>query len=203
MRGFKGGNYVVYDTFENKAVRRYSENGDIPLTLAPYNMLCVIVGDNTELGDGSFVFEAKEGETKLLSPTWEISVCEEKQMPNYRHYKTTAELENITGADALHSFSGNIRYTASIKLDKKKEMLLDLGEVGSTAEVSLNGKNLGVRVYPPYRFNISDAVIDGDNSLEITVTNTCVFAERDNFSRYLPIRASGIMGPVSLTVSDK
>ena len=203
MRGFSGGSYVVYDTFENKAVRRYSKNGSIPLTLAPYNMLCVIIGDDAELGDGSFVFEAKEGETRPLSSTWEISVCEEKQMPAYRHYKTTAELENITGPDALHSFSGNIRYTASVKLERKKEMILDLGEVGSTAEVSLNGKSVGVRVYPPYRFDISDAVIDGDNSLEIIVTNTCVFAERDNFSRYLPIRASGIMGPISLTVSDK
>ena len=203
MRGFDGGDYTVYDPFENKAVRRHSENGSIQLTLTPYNLICVVIGDNTECGDGSFVFEQKSEGSELISPIWEISVCEEKNLPSYRHYKTTAELESITGAEALYNFSGNIRYTATVKLDAEKGTLLDLGEVGSTAEVKLNGKPVGVRVYPPYRFDLSDAAVSGDNALEITVTNTCVFAQHDNFSRYLPIRASGLMGPVSLTVFKK
>lgn len=203
LRGFGGGDYTVYDPFENKAVRRHSENGEVPLTLAPYNLICVVIGDDTECGDGSFVFERKAGSSVPISPTWEISVCEEKELPSYRHYKTTAELESITGAEALYNFSGNIRYTATVKLDSAKGALLDLGEVGSTAEVKLNGKPVGVRVYPPYRFDLSDAAVSGDNTLEITVTNTCVFAQRDNFSRYLPIRASGLMGPVTLTVFEK
>ena len=83
-------------------------------------------------------------------------------------------------------------------LKKTPDLVLDLGEVGSTAEVKVNGVSVGTRVYPPYRFAIGDAVVDGENTLEITVTNTCVFAQRDGFSRYLPIRASGLMGPVTL-----
>ena len=197
LRGFEGGSYTLYDPFENVAVTRHSKDGTIPLTLAPYNMVAVLIGD-ASLSTGRMIFEENKPAKEILSPTWEISVCEEKNLPAYRPYKTTDALESITGPDALSGFSGNTRYTAKVDLKKTPDLVLDLGEVGSTAEVKVNGVSVGTRVYPPYRFAIGDAVVDGENTLEITVTNTCVFAQRDGFSRYLPIRASGLMGPVTL-----
>ncbi|MBO5219318.1 MAG: hypothetical protein J6C52_07805, partial [Clostridia bacterium] len=75
---------------------------------------------------------------------------------------------------------------------------LDLGEVGETAEVYLNGKCAGVRLVPPYRFDLTELAKDGENTLEVIVANTCTFEQRDNFSRYLLIRPSGLLGPVKI-----
>ena len=51
---------------------------------------------------------------------------------------------------------------------------LDLGKVAVMAEVSLNGKNLGVLWKAPYRVDISGAVKNGENILEIKVVNLWV-----------------------------
>ena len=70
--------------------------------------------------------------------------------------------------------------------------------MGEIAEVTLNGKNIGSRVIPPYTFDISKAVKDGENELLIEVTTTTVFLLRDRFSAYMRIEPSGLLGPVKL-----
>ena len=62
--------------------------------------------------------------------------------------------------------------------------------------VCLNGEDLGVRVCPPYRYDLSKALRDGSNELVIEVSNTLANAVRDNFSFYMAIPASGIIGTV-------
>ena len=50
--------------------------------------------------------------------------------------------------------------------------VLDLGEVRYTCEVFLNGSSLGVKVMPPYRYELPDGLLREDNLLEIRVSNT-------------------------------
>jgi hypothetical protein len=50
-------------------------------------------------------------------------------------------------------------------------LYLDLGEVKNITEIILNGKNLGVLWKPPFRLDISQAIKQGENRLEIRVTN--------------------------------
>ncbi|MBQ8552513.1 MAG: hypothetical protein IJ428_06845 [Clostridia bacterium] len=198
LRGFEGGDYVLWDQFENTVVRRHSVDGSIPLTLAPYNMLVLLIGDTTEVGDIPLIFEAAVGNVAELAPTWKIELCREQELPNYTLWKTTDTLENVTGHDALPDFTGNMRYTAKIELSCGKRVVLDLGEVGQTAEVKLNGKPVGVRIYPPYRFDVTEAVRNGENELEVVVANTCTFEQRDNFSKFLLIKPSGLLGPIRM-----
>jgi beta-galactosidase/beta-glucuronidase len=96
----------------------------------------------------------------------------------------------------MPDFTGNIRYTASVTLDPSEHTILDLGSVGQTAEVTVNGKHVGTRIFAPYRFDLSGSVIKGENTIEITVANTCVHEQRDAFSRYMLIKPSGLLGPV-------
>ena len=76
--------------------------------------------------------------------------------------------------------------------------MLDLGVVGQCAQVRLNGKYVGTRIFAPYRFDISDAVQNGENLLEITIANTCVYEQPDRFSRFMLIKPSGLLGPVTV-----
>jgi len=198
LNGFTGGRYTVYDAFENKAVTRESNDGKISLTLAPNNLVVLFVNSDFCGGDGFLHSEYVCGEVRELCPTWEIEVCRERDLPSYRHYRTADTLDNITGPDGLCDFTGNMRYKAKVQLEKSARMMLDLGAVGQTAEVKLNGKAVGVRIYAPYRFDITDFVCDGENELEIVVANTCVFEQRkdDVFSKYMLIKPSGLLGPV-------
>ena len=52
-----------------------------------------------------------------------------------------------------------------------RSLWLDLGRVKNLAEVSLNGKPLGILWKPPFRVDITGAAQPGKNKLEIKVTN--------------------------------
>ena len=79
----------------------------------------------------------------------------------------------------------------------RESLALDLGEVGQTSHLWLNGRDLGVRVCPPYRYDLTDALRDGENALVIEVSNTLANAVRDGFSAYMAIPASGMIGPLT------
>jgi hypothetical protein len=73
-------------------------------------------------------------------------------------------------------FSGTATYTKVIEipaaaLGKHHALWLDLGRVKNLAEVTLNGKPLGILWKPPFRVDITGAAQRGKNKLEIKVTN--------------------------------
>jgi hypothetical protein len=73
-------------------------------------------------------------------------------------------------------YSGRAIYRKEFSFDKSKataedRFLLDLGKVHVVAEVILNGKNLGILWLTPFRVDVTDALISGENTLEISITN--------------------------------
>jgi len=103
---------------------------------------------------------------------------------------------------ALPTYSGIGVYKQKIHFSEEeanREIILDLGEVYVAAEMFVNGQSVGKRVAKPFKFNISDLVIPGENEIEIRVANT--LAPHYSF----PVRAlnlgpveSGLVGPVLL-----
>ncbi len=76
-------------------------------------------------------------------------------------------------------FSGTATYGKTFVMPAglrggNRRLWLDLGDVQVIAQVKLNGRNLGTLWKPPFRVDITDAVRDGVNALEIAVTNTWV-----------------------------
>jgi len=67
-------------------------------------------------------------------------------------------------------YSGHASYRTKFQA-KNGKCNLDLGKVQIMAEVGLNGKPLGILWKPPYRVDVSDALNDGENTLEIKVVN--------------------------------
>ncbi len=74
-----------------------------------------------------------------------------------KYYSGTATYRNVF--DTSHFKSHTSR------------LYLDLGKVEVMARVRLNGKNCGISWKPPYLLDITDAVHDGENKLEIDVVN--------------------------------
>jgi len=78
--------------------------------------------------------------------------------------------------NGIKYFSGTATYAKEIEipagdLGAGHSLWLDLGRVKNLAEISLNGKSLGIFWKPPFRVNITGAAQPGKNKLEIKVTN--------------------------------
>lgn len=75
-------------------------------------------------------------------------------------------------------FSGTAAYRKTFSIVQRPApsapVYLDLGDVEVIAEVVVNGKNLGVLWKRPFRIDITDALKDGNNELEIRVSNLWV-----------------------------
>jgi len=87
-------------------------------------------------------------------------------------------LQDFSRADEerIRYFSGTATYSLKISLGKEdiaggKRVLLDLGELNDIAKLAVNGREVAVLWYPPYRADITDFVKKGNNLVEVAVTN--------------------------------
>ena len=76
-------------------------------------------------------------------------------------------------------FSGTAVYRQSFEAapeisESGSPIYLDLGDVEVIAEVRVNGKDLGILWKPPFRVEVTDALVKGRNELEVRVTNLWV-----------------------------
>ena len=113
-------------------------------------------------------------------------------------------------------FSGKVLYTCRFNSNKAEKMTLDLGKVGWTCSVKLNGKELPAKFFGPFIWEVETQ--SGENVLEVTVANMLANAVSDPVKRtkvatkyppnptYDPRQRawdrenheSGLMGPVRL-----
>lgn len=102
-----------------------------------------------------------------------------------------APLGSWTARDSAYSGTGIYEGTLDVEGDARPgdRFLLDLGRVRDVAEVELNGKPLGRRLWRPYRYDVTDLVQAGANRITVRVTNT--LANRSG----APLE-SGLVGPV-------
>ena len=112
-------------------------------------------------------------------------------------------LGSVARPGLLPRFSGTLRYTTTFDVsaaDASAIALIDLGEAYEIAEVTINGKNLGPRICPPYRFEVNGLLHEGKNELQIDVTNTLAKAwgSQNPFDRSMPQEPTGLVGPVRL-----
>lgn len=78
--------------------------------------------------------------------------------------------------DGIKYFSGTATYQTTFTVgpeasDKQHRAWLDLGQVHAIAQVRLNGKDLGTLWKPPFRADVTEVLVPGENRLEIRVTN--------------------------------
>lgn len=76
--------------------------------------------------------------------------------------------------EGVKYYSGTATYRKTLTLSKEQVaglVRLELGKVGHVAEVALNGKPLGVVWSAPWSVDLTGAAKEGENQLEVTVTN--------------------------------
>jgi len=124
-------------------------------------------------------------------------------------------------ADAvIKYFSGTAAYENTLNvsaLKKNATYWLDLGDVKNLAEVIVNGKNVGITWKKPFRIEVTEALKQGPNSIQVKVTNTWVnrligdaqpgvtakitYTTMPFYKADSPLLPSGLLGPVKLVVA--
>jgi len=112
---------------------------------------------------------------KIIQGAWDVSFVNGLGAPDKTHFDTLISWDRHTDPNIKY-YSGTVRYTKTLKIEPhiasaKQNLYLDLGKVEVMARLKMNGKDLGIAWRTPYRFDISDAVIPGDNKIEIEVVN--------------------------------
>ena len=75
---------------------------------------------------------------------------------------------------------------------------LDLGRVGLTARLTVNGRDAGLRVAPPYRFRLDGLLRKGANELVVETAGTLARRIRDDLSFFLALPPEGLLGPLEI-----
>ena len=202
LAAFGGGAYAVYDPMHNTAQRAVSEDGVISLDLPPYASTVLVFGDLP-----ATLADVKPSEELVasypLEASWDIYLATQAEYPIFAPFRSTDTLFNITGRNGLPRFSGHMQYETTFTMDaplSHMRVMLDLGVVGESASLLVNGVDIGDAIIPPYRFDITDALKAGQNSVVVEVTNHYGWAMRDGFSRYLSFEPSGLLGPVTIEI---
>ncbi len=150
---------------------------------------------------------------------WEVTFDQGKQFG-----AVFPELASWTGSpdQRIRYYSGIAAYTTEFEAPARTDVtrvLLDLGAVAEVADVWLNDHHLGISWCQPHRFDITSVLKPGKNMLRVEIANT--WSNRltgdgitgEKFTRTnlvkanknlvlwkdLPLKESGLLGPVKLT----
>jgi hypothetical protein len=126
------------------------------------------------------------------------------------------EQQRRQGSEVLlwgwHVYQGDSSFGGLVKPGAK--LWIDLGDVKNLAEVTVNGKTLGIVWHAPYRVDLTGILKPGGNELKIVVINAWVnrligdqqpdaateytFAPSKPYKANAPLLPSGLLGPVAL-----
>lgn len=188
----------------------------VPLDLEPWGSVFVVFRKTTSATVRTLP-EGQKKEIATLEGPWKVSFQSGRGAPDSATLDKLASWSDNADPGVKY-FSGTGTYTKSFdvpssSLSKGTQLWIDLGDVKNLAEVSLNGKPLGIVWHAPYRVNVTSAVKPGSNELVVKVTNAWVnrligdeqpgatkitFADVKPYRANSPLLSSGLLGPVSV-----
>jgi hypothetical protein len=197
----------------------------VPLQFEPYQSYFVVFREQALASaakeDGARNFPITKTVATIGGP-WSVSFDQAAGGPGALEFAALEDWSQHPSAAVRH-FSGIATYRRAFDLPGavrpgQARIRLDLGTVHCMARVRLNGQDLGVVWTAPWSVDISKAVRDRDNQLEIDVANLWPNrligdaglqpTERRSWTTWSPFQAtdpllpSGLLGPVTIVVAQ-
>ncbi|PYP77228.1 MAG: glycoside hydrolase [Gemmatimonadetes bacterium] len=203
-----------------------SANGrtEVPIALDPYGSIFVVFRRGTTATERTIPPETRATLATLPGP-WTVTFQPGRGAPT-EPVRFDALTSWSKSSDAgVRYFSGTATYAFEIDAPAEafrpgNRIELDLGGVKEIAEVRVNGEAIGGVLWkPPYRADITDALVRGTNRVEVLVTNlwpnrmigdlqpgvtqTYTFTDFRPFTKDSPLLESGLLGPMKLDVVQR
>jgi hypothetical protein len=211
---------------EAKAFSQQDGLTTVPLTFEPYGAIMLVFNKKiSESKQGSANSNYPDFETiKEITGEWTVNFDE-----NWGGFGNVTFPElmdwSLHEDEGIKYYSGAAVYNKTFTIDfepqNDKQYFLQLGSVKDVgiAEVKINGKDKGVVWTSPFRVEISDELINGENTLEIKVINSWynrvagdqTYPENKQYTKTnidlkhdyrgrpideIPLEPSGLLGPV-------
>ena len=192
----------------------------VPLHLEPWGTVFVVFRKPAKTSSRTL---AKNSDSTIatVEGSWDLSFQPDRGAPAKITLDKLASWSD-NADEGVKYFSGPGTYTKTIQAPPDwfklgAHLSIDLGEVKNLAEVSVNGKPLGVLWKTPYRVDVTNALKPGANTLEVKVTNpwvnriigdrqpnvtkTYTFTSPKYYKADSKLVPSGLLGPVQILQS--
>jgi len=200
---------------EPASYRRAGGRTFVPLSLDAHQTVFVVFRQSTSAALRN-VPAAIETPLLTLADSWRLEFPAQRGAPTAAVPATLKSWSDSPDAGVKY-FSGTATYTATLQAPPMwfgagARMWLDLGSVMNVAEVSINGKNLGIAWKAPFRVDMTSALKPGANRVQVKVSNLWVnrligdqqpgakqkytFTTQAFYKADAPLLPSGLLGPV-------
>jgi hypothetical protein len=186
----------------------------VPLTLQPLESTFIVFRTRGKPSKNQTPNFPEKSVLLTLNEPWDVTFA---GLNAPQPVKLNSLQDWITSEDKLLCyFSGTANYKTTFKLSQKPDqpVTIDLGKVMVMAKVKINGKYIGGVWTPPYRLDITPAIKEGANTLEVEVVNNWMnrligdlnLPENNRstwtiinpWTKETPLQSSGLLGPVTL-----
>ena len=154
-----------------------------------------------------------------LSDNWDVNLCH-----SLLHDTTTAHFDtlfDLKDSEEYQNFCGTIVYRKTFDYHstdgaRTVSTILDLGLVEGVSEVFVNGQSVGVQYFGHRLYDLTNALHEGQNDLEVHVTTIMgnylkTISREDNPTTWIyvnhprrdqPLQPMGLLGPVKIYKTD-
>ena len=202
---------------EEVSYRTVGDRTEVDLHLVPNDAVFVVFAGKGEAS--RTVARPVEREVLTVSTPWTVKFQEKRGAPAEAVFP---ELKSFSESDVfgIKYFSGVATYCNTLPAAKLEgRAVLDLGKVCNIAEVYVNGQYCGTAWKAPWTVDVTDALREGDNALEIKVADLWINRlVGDNqpgapericttpgvqsiYPADYPLKEAGLIGPVRLLES--
>ncbi len=198
----------------------YAISGDrtsVPLHLDPWDAVFVVFR-RPAAASSRTIWRPVETSVATIDGAWSVAFQADRGAPEKM---SLDKLSSWSDSDdgGVKYFSGTAVYSKTIDapgdwFQPSARLWLDLGDVKNLAEISVNGKPLGIVWKTPFRVDVTDAFKPGPNTLSIKVTNLWVnrligdqqpdvkkkytYTTQAFYKADSPLLPSGLLGPVQI-----
>ncbi|MCR5145187.1 MAG: hypothetical protein K6B67_07805 [Lachnospiraceae bacterium] len=197
----------AYDPWNDKIYSTNYSDKKLNLQVEPGRSRFLIVARNAsekEALEGKIVekviIDKGASEVDMVND-WTRSITDGVSYPEFKE-KTCVHLPDDY-AKVDPEFSGWLKYESKFIGDESKRYWIEITDAFETVEVYVNDKPMGLQIFAPFIYDISEAVIDGENDIRIEIATTlerATFKIPDRFGRPKdePKEGTGLVGQVHL-----
>jgi hypothetical protein len=192
----------------------------VPLHLEPWGTVFVVLRKTAHSSSRSLP-KFIDRSIVSIEGSWDLSFQADRGAPARITLDKLASWSQNSDVGVKY-FSGTGTYTKRIQapgnwFKRGARLAIDLGDVKNLAEVSVNGKPLGIVWKIPYRVDVTDVLKPGTNAVAIKVTNpwvnriigdrqpnvtkTYTFTSPKYYKAGSKLVPSGLLGPVQIVQS--
>lgn len=173
--------YQAWENTLEKAEASVTADGMmIRAKIEPGKSFIIVFGETAETGGGKYRKPEADLECRQeLCDNWKRSVCGSIDYPLFHSEKNVSLPDCVE--EEIPDFAGYVRYEKWLDAEDIPETggpgeagktVLEITDAGEAVQVFVNGRDLGIQIVPPYRYDISSELTDGKNQIVIEAATT-------------------------------